>query len=39
MNGEVDNSGRALVTLHVRPSTDADATVLVAWVERESDRG
>ncbi len=33
MNGEVDNSGRALIGLRVRPSADADATSLAAWVD------
>ncbi len=33
MNGEVDSSGRALIALKVRPSEDADATELKAWVD------
>jgi clan AA aspartic protease len=33
MNGEVDNSGRALVVVRVRASADADATQLAAWVD------
>ena len=35
MNGEVDNSGRAIVALSVRASADADAdaTRLAAWVD------
>ena len=33
MNGEVDNSGRALVALRLRPSVDADAIQLAAWVD------
>ena len=33
MNGEVDNSGRAIVLLLVRASADTDATRLAAWVD------
>ena len=33
MNGEVDNSGRAIVLLLVRASADTDATRLDAWVD------
>jgi len=33
MNGEVDNSGRALIALRLRPSVDAEATPLAAWVD------
>jgi clan AA aspartic protease len=33
MNGEVDHSGRAIVTLSVRPNAEGDATPLVAWVD------
>jgi len=33
MNGEVDNSGRALIALRVRPLVDADAIQLAAWVD------
>lgn len=33
MNGEVDQAGRALIPLRVRPSKDADATDLKAWID------
>jgi clan AA aspartic protease len=33
VTGEVDNSGRALVVLRLRPSLDANATPLTAWVD------
>ena len=33
MNGEVDNSGRAIVSLLVRAFADADATRLAGWVD------
>jgi clan AA aspartic protease len=33
MKGEVDDSGRALIALRLRPSVDTDATPLVAWVD------
>ena len=33
MNGEVDHSGRAIVSLSVRPDADAGASALVAWVD------
>jgi len=33
VNGEVDNSGRALIVLRLRASGDADATPLAAWVD------
>jgi clan AA aspartic protease len=33
MNGEVDNSGRALIVIRIRPSSSADETQLVAWVD------
>ena len=33
MNGEVDDSGRALIVLPMRPSVDADATPVAAWVD------
>jgi clan AA aspartic protease len=33
VNGEVDNSGRAIVSLLVRASADANATPLAAWVD------
>jgi len=33
VNGEVDQSGRALLVLRVRPSADADASALAAWVD------
>ena len=33
MNGEVDRSGRALIVLKVRPSKDADASDLTAWID------
>jgi clan AA aspartic protease len=33
MNGEVDKAGRALIVLRLRPSADAGATPLAAWVD------
>ena len=33
MNGEVDNSGRAIVSMLVPASANADATGLAAWVD------
>jgi clan AA aspartic protease len=33
VNGEVDNSGRAIVLLSIRASADANATRLAAWVD------
>lgn len=33
MNGEVDNSGRALIPLRVRSLADGDAVQLAAWVD------
>jgi clan AA aspartic protease len=33
MNGDVDESGRALIVLRIRPSVDARATPLAAWVD------
>jgi predicted aspartyl protease len=33
MNGEVDHSGRAIVSLSVRPSADGDASTLAACVD------
>jgi clan AA aspartic protease len=33
MNGEVDDSGRALISIRLRVSVDAGATVLPAWVD------
>jgi clan AA aspartic protease len=33
MTGEVDNSGRALIVLRLRPSLGADATPVAVWVD------
>jgi clan AA aspartic protease len=33
MNGMVDDAGRALITLSVRPTHDAEAAPLRAWVD------
>jgi clan AA aspartic protease len=33
VNGEVDDSGRALIVLRMRPSAEAGATPVVAWVD------
>ena len=33
MNGEVDDSGRALITLSLRPTLDAKAVPLQVWVD------